>query len=179
MYKRLFKYEIAGTVFTFIAATLLHFVYKWTNGEVWAIMIGAVNESVWEHIKIFALPYILWGIFELAILKVPVKRLIVAKTLGLYILSALTIVFFYSYTAILGTSVLIVDIISVFVWVVLAHLISYKIMKSSSKIEMFFTISCFALAIFLSMYLSFTVNPPELELFRDPKTNLYGVIAIF
>ena len=179
MNKRLLKYEIIGTFFTFICASLLHFVYRWTNGAVWTIIIGAVNESVWEHIKIFALPYILWGIIELAVLQVPARRLIVTKTLGLYILSSITIVFFYSYTTIIGTSIVIVDIISVFVWVMLAHTISYKLMISKAKIEQFFTPACLALAIYLSMYISFTINPPHLELFRDPLTNLYGIIAIF
>ena len=38
-----------------VAGTLLHFVYEWFGGNVWAV-IGAVNESTWEHLKLLFFP---------------------------------------------------------------------------------------------------------------------------
>lgn len=63
---KLKKLEICGVFFIFICGTLLHFVYQWSNKSVVSILFGAVNESVWEHVKIFALPYAAWAIIELA-----------------------------------------------------------------------------------------------------------------
>ena len=35
-----------------IVGSLLHFLYDWTGEKRWAAVLGAVNESYWEHIKI-------------------------------------------------------------------------------------------------------------------------------
>lgn len=167
--------EIVGVLFTFIMGTILHFAYDWFGRDVRVIIFSAVNESVWEHIKIFTMPYIIWAVIEMMIIRVPKKKFIVSKVLGVYMLSAVTIVFFYTYTSILGKHVLIIDIVSIFVWICLSYIISYKLTCSQLRIEKAFTLAMFAFAIFLSMYLSFTVNPPRLELFRDPITNTYGI----
>ena len=48
-------WNIAGAAFALVAGTLLHFVYEWFGGNVWAV-IGAVNESTWEHLKLLYFP---------------------------------------------------------------------------------------------------------------------------
>lgn len=175
MKEKLKKMEIWGVLFTFFSGTLLHFCYEWSNRAVWSILIAAVNESVWEHIKIFILPYLLWAIIEICYLRIPMKKTIVAKTIGIYFFSAITILFYYAYSGILGHSLLPLDIISVFIWVALAHYISYKLISSNLKLDKFFTFSAFSLILLLAMYLTFSVNPPTLDLFRDPQTGLYGI----
>lgn len=176
MNNKLRKMEIGGIFFTFVAGTLLHFCYEWSNRAVWSILIAAVNESIWEHIKIFILPYLFWAIMEIAYLRIPMKKTIVAKTIGIYILAAITIFFYYTYSGIIGHSVLILDIISVFIWITLSHYISYKLISSNLKLDNFFIISVFTLMLLLSMYLTFSVNPPKVDLFKDPQTGLYGII---
>lgn len=176
MNNKLRKMEIWGILFTFATGTLLHFCYEWSNRAVWSILIAAVNESVWEHIKIFILPYLFWTIMEISYLRIPMKKTIVAKTIGTYVFAAITILFYYTYSGILGHSILILDIISVFIWVTLAHYISYKLISSNLKLDNFFTISVFALMILISMYLTFSVNPPKMDLFKDPQTGFYGII---
>ena len=37
-----------------VVGSLLHFLYDWTGEKRWAAVLGAVNESYWEHIKIAA-----------------------------------------------------------------------------------------------------------------------------
>lgn len=176
MKNRLLKMESWGVIFTFAAGTLLHFCYELSNHSVWSILIAAVNESVWEHVKIFILPYLFWAVIEICYLRVPMKKTLVAKAIGIYAFAAITILFYYTYSGIVGHSILIVDIISVFLWVVLSHYISYKLILSNLKLEQFFTIFAFALILLLTMYLTFSVNPPKIDLFKDPKTGLYGII---
>lgn len=174
--KEFFKLEIIGSIFCVIAGTLLHFVYEWSDKAVWSILFGSVNESVWEHVKIFSLPYIVWAIIEMAKIKLPIKKFVVSKTIGLYFLILSVILFFYIYSGILGRSFLIVDIISIVVWVFLAHLISYKLLTSNLNLSQWFTIACFMILLFLAMFFTFTVSPPKIDLFRDPLTGLYGII---
>ena len=59
--KTLFWFEVSGAVFVSIAAVVLHFLYEWSGGEIWTTLFSAVNESVWEHLKIFSLPYVFWA----------------------------------------------------------------------------------------------------------------------
>lgn len=174
--KELFKLEIIGSIFIIIAGTLLHFAYDWSQRAVWSILFGAVNESVWEHVKIFTLPYIVWAIIEIAKVRVPIRKFVVSKTIGLYFLILITIVFFYIYSGIVGRSILPVDIISIVVWVFLANIISYKLVTSNLNLNQWFTISCFLVLLFIAMFFTFTVNPPKIDLFRDPITGLYGII---
>mgnify|MGYP000963707917 CR=1 FL=1 len=42
----------------------LHFVYDWTGQARWAAYLAATNESTWEHMKLLAVPWVLWTIAE-------------------------------------------------------------------------------------------------------------------
>src|SRR5690625_4235364 len=43
----------------FVVGSILHFIYDWSGGQRWAAVLGAVNESYWEHIKIAIWPVLL------------------------------------------------------------------------------------------------------------------------
>lgn len=172
------KLEIYGIFFTFTSAVILHLCYSLSSGAAWAILFASVNDSVWEHIKIFALPYLIWMCMEFIIVKIQLRRFIVVKVIGLYAFSVFMVISSYLYIALLGASVTLVNFISYFIWTALAYIISCLIMISDKKIEGWFTVSAFLLVLFIAMYLSFTVNPPHMSLFRDPITNLYGIIPV-
>ncbi|MEE0264599.1 MAG: DUF6512 family protein [Acutalibacteraceae bacterium] len=170
------RLEIWGVFFVFISGTLLHFFYQWSNGSALAVLFGAVNESVWEHIKIFAVPYVVWSIMELAFSIPYFRQFVVAKVFGLYLLTALIISFFYLYTTILGTHILIVDIISVFIWIAAAHFFSYRVTTSEKDLRYLFPLCLGLLFLFMVMFFCFTAAPPHIELFKDPITGMYGII---
>lgn len=174
--KKLKTLEILGVPFVFLGGTILHFLYQLTGGSVAGILFGAVNESVWEHIKIFALPYVVWSIIELASSIPYFKQFVIAKVFGLYLQSVLIIVFFYMYTSILGYSILWLDILSVFVWIVISHIFSYKFTVNEADLRFLFPLAVGMLFLFFMMYFSFTAVPPHIELFKDPVTGMYGII---
>lgn len=176
MDNRLKRLEICGVFFVFICGTLLHFLYDWTNGSALGVLFGAVNESVWEHIKIFAMPYVVWSIIELAFSIPYFRQFVVAKVMGLYLLGGLIISFFYLYTTITGTAVLIIDILSVFAWISISHLFSYKITTSNKDLRNLFPLCLGLLFLFVVMYFCFTAVPPHIDIFRDPVTDMYGII---
>lgn len=176
MDNRLKRLEIVGVFFVFISGTLLHFLYDWSNGSMLGVLFGSVNESVWEHIKIFAMPYIVWSVIELACSIPYFRQFIVAKVLGLYLLCGLITGFFYLYTMILGRHVLFIDITSVFIWIAIAHIFSYRATTSYKDLRHLFPLCLGLLFLFLAMYFSFTAVPPHIELFKDPVTGMYGII---
>ena len=169
-------FEIIGIFVIYLCAVFLHFVFDLTNGSVLSILFGAVNESVWEHVKIFAVGYVLWAIFEILLLKPPFKKFVVAKTFSLYFLSLSIIVFFYTYTFFTKQAYLIADIIASVVFVILSQYISYRLTVSENNIKDYFCVACMLLMTYFLMFFSFTMFPPKNDLFRDPVTNMYGIM---
>lgn len=62
--KRRDAWEIAGLLWTLAAGNGLHFVYDWTGESVAAALFASVNESTWEHMKLLAVPWILFSLVE-------------------------------------------------------------------------------------------------------------------
>ena len=177
MHNRKFKIlEITGIPVIFLLATLLHFVYDFTDGSTLSILFGAVNESVWEHVKIFAVGYVFWSLVELLWVKPPFKKFVTAKTIALYFLSLAIIVFFYGYNLFIKEPILWLDISSSFVFVVLSQYISYRLITNENDIKDYFTVALMMLMLFFLMFFSFTAFPPKIDLFRDPITGMYGII---
>ncbi len=177
MNNRKFKIlEITGIPVIFLLATLLHFVYDFTDGSTLSILFGAVNESVWEHVKIFAVGYVFWSLVELLWVKPPFKKFVTAKTIALYFLSLAIIVFFYGYNLFIKEPILWLDISSSFVFVVLSQYISYRLITNENDIKDYFTVALMMLMLFFLMFFSFTAFPPKIDLFRDPITGMYGII---
>lgn len=176
MEERFRKLERWGVPVCFGLAFVVHFLYGWTNYALWAGLVGAANESVWEHAKLLILPYALWSVVEFAAAKPPLKRFAVAKAAGFAAMLGAMIGFYYLYTLFTGGPVLAVDIISVLAWGLLGFFVSSKLMRQP-KADAWFTVSVFALVLLAVMVISFTVNPPRVGLFQDPVTGGFGLYA--
>ena len=173
--KRYAVSEAVGVPVIYGAAVLLHFIYPLTNGSTLAVIFGAVNESVWEHVKIFSAAYCGYALLQLLWIRVPFRRYLVGKCCGLYVLSAGIIGFYYLYTSFTGEPILWVDVTSAAVMVVLAQLCSWALTVSSRRTEDLFVPALLMLLLYYLMFFSFTVFPPRTGLFRDPVTGGYGL----
>ena len=58
--KRWRTWETVGLLVVLAAGNLLHFVYDWTGQSPIAAPLAAVNESTWEHMKLFITPWGRW-----------------------------------------------------------------------------------------------------------------------
>ena len=57
-------YCLVGWILISIAGSMFHFTYQWTHCN-WAVgLLVAVNESVFEHVKILVLPVLLFWIID-------------------------------------------------------------------------------------------------------------------
>ncbi len=169
--------EIVGVPIIYLIAAVLHFVYDLSGGSTLSILFGAVNESVWEHLKIFAVGFVLWAIITLLWVRPPFYKYVVAKTLSLYFLLLTIIVFFYTYNLFTDGPVLILDLVSSFVFVALSQYLSYKLTTEDNDLQHYFAVAVMLLMMFFVMFFSFTVFPPKADLFRDPESGMYGVIG--
>ena len=172
--KTLLRLEIAGAVIVFIIASVLHFAYD-LSPNVLTSLIGAVNESIWEHIKIFSIAYIFYAFIELLWARPQFKRFVVSKTVGLILQGVFIPLAYYAYTIFTKKPVLIVDLLIGFIAAGLGFWVSYKLYNSDRELEKYFLTSLMILFLIIICLLCFTYFPPETELFRDVVTGEFGI----
>lgn len=174
--KYLIKIQIIVTVVCIILGIFLHFTYK-ISGNNWLVgSFSAVNESVWEHLKLVVFPIFIIGIIEYFFVVDKANNYIEAKAIAVIFSMFLIPIAFYTYTNLLGTDITVLDISIFIISVVLSELISYIIMtkeKKSTKItEIFFG---GLLLIIIFSFIIFTYNTPKLSIFKDPINDTYGI----
>jgi hypothetical protein len=175
MKRSIFTWELAGIVFIVVLGSLLHFAFEWSGRWTPVAAIAAVNESVWEHLKLGFWPALVYAVLEYTRFAKSANNFFFAKTLGIYLIPITIVVLFYSYTAILGHGLLIVDILIFVIAVIVGQLVSYKLLVASPLPERLNRFALIALAVLGILFVLFTFNPPQLDLFRDSVTGAYGI----
>lgn len=173
--KKLVKIEIAGVLFTYFSGIFLKQASKIFDFNVWTIIFGAVNNSLWEEMKCFAFPYLIWACIEFCMIKPPLRIFTVSKSTGLYAIISLFIIQFAFSFVLFDNSFDLIKIMTELIWCIIAHYVSYKILTSGTDVNDIFILSIFMIILFLSMYLSFTVNPPHFKIFKDAQMQIYGI----
>lgn len=174
--RKLEKAQIIVTVLSIIFGTILHFLYKWTGENIIVASFSAVNESVWEHLKLVFYPMLLSGIIEYFFVKDITNNYIEAKTIGIFSSICFIVISFFTYTGILGTNFLFLDILIFIISILLGEFISYKFMKRPNESNKNTKILATVIMIFLLLcFIVFTYITPEVNLFRDPITGTYGI----
>ena len=154
----------------------LHFLYEWTGENSFAALFFPVNESVWEHLKLLAVPFIIFAFVEYFLPGGKRRGFFAAKALSLWAgITAITALY-YLYSGIAGAHFLIADIALFVIGAISAYALDYKLLSAgafSSK-----TADCLGLAVLLltfACFAAFTFFPPEIPLFKDPAAGAYGV----
>jgi hypothetical protein len=176
MNNEIFKWELIGMIFIILVGSLFHFVFELSGNFPPVGAIAAVNESVWEHLKLGYWPLVFFSIIEYKFLKDKAKNIGLAKLLAAITIILTIIIIFYSYTAILGEDILIIDILSFVIAIIVGQIVSYKVLSSSQFSNWINLISWTLFIILGVLFVVFTYFPPELFLFEDPLTGLYGII---
>ena len=99
-------WEIVVTLFVIIFGAALHFMYEWTNYSPLMGLFAPVNESVWEHLKLGFWSLILISLIEFPFIKNHINNFFLAKLIGVISLELVIIIVFYTYTEIIGKSIL-------------------------------------------------------------------------
>ena len=176
MNKKVLKWELIGIAVISIFGSVLHFVFEWSGGYEPVGVIAAVNESVWEHFKIGFWPALFYSIFEYSFLRKSTNNFAIAKATGIYVIPITIAILFYSYTAIIGKEILIVDILIFVIAVVVGQLTSYRILTLKPLPGILHGFGIFLIVILAVAFGLFTFYPPHLALFRDALTGGYGII---
>ena len=170
-------WQLLGYTVVAILGTLLHFLYDWTDGAKIAALFSGVNESTWEHMKLFFFPAFFFAIFQSFFFK-EYNNYWLIKLLGTMLGLMLIPIIFYTYNGAIGKSP---DWLNILIFFISAgacflfegllfkrNLANISGLKTPSII--IFVLHCFA-------FFFFTFKTPKLGVFLDPIYKTYGIIA--
>ena len=165
--------EIAGTLFIIFLGTALHFTFDFSGRNPLVGSFSAVNESVWEHLKLPFWPSLLWMLIEMYPLRKVVGNFFAAKTIGTIVMIVIIPAVFYAYTA-FTEEILVVDIATFMIAVIVGQIASYKLFKKGKPSKRTEIIALIVIALLAVIVVVFTFYPPHLSIFQDSNTGLYG-----
>lgn len=177
MKRSILRWELGGIIFIVVLGSLLHFAFEWSGNWPPLGAIAAVNESVWEHLKLGFWPALLYAALEYGRFGKSANNFPFAKTAGIYLIPVTIVVLYYAYTAILGHGLLVVDIAIFVVAVIIGQLVSYKLLMASALPARVNRFAPVALVILAILFVLFTFYPPQIPLFRDSVTGGYGIVG--
>lgn len=173
---RVGRWQLLGFLFVCAAGTALHFLYDWSGGSAIAAPFAAVNESVWEHMKLLFWPMLLWAAAEAPALGGYLRGFWPAKALGVLLGLALVPVLYYTYTGALGLSSLWADIAIFFAAAAAAFWVETRLLgRERRRGGWTRPAALIVLAALAAAFLLFTFFPPHIPLFQDPVTGGYGL----
>lgn len=167
-------WQMAGFIFTAAVGTLLHFLFDWTGGNVVAALFSAVNESIWEHMKLLFYPQVLFALAEYIFWGKDVEAFWCIKLTGIVIGLVLIPVAYYTYTGILGINGDWFNIAIFFLAAGVAYWRETVLFQRNALCSIHPKLAVLLLCLLAAVFILFTFNPPCIPLFRDPMTGGYG-----
>lgn len=166
-------WQVAGFLVTSVVGTLLHFLYDWSGESRIAGLFSAVNESIWEHMKLVYFPMFLFALVQRR--SAEDRRFWCIKLAG--ILTALLLIptLYYTYTGALGVFADWFNITIFFLAAGAAYYLESKLFQSSVSCTVPSGIALGLLLLIGLLFVLFTFCTPEIPLFADPRTGRYGI----
>ena len=169
------RWQITGFLFTSILGTLLHFLFDASGQAITAALFSAVNESIWEHMKLLFYPMLLFAILEHRLLKDPGPYFWCVKLKGTLLGLSLIPIMFYTYNGAIGRSPDWLNISIFFISAAIAYIYEARQFKSGSEICKNPKRALVSLIGIALLFVIFTFKAPELGIFKDPLTSTYGI----
>ena len=169
------RLSIFGAIFVVLAGSVLHFVYGWSGNSSIVGLFAPINESPWEHMKLVFTPMCIFAFGEYIYLKKTSKNycfsLLSAQIYAIFLI----LLVFYSYTSLIKHSILAIDIGSFVIAVILAKIVSYKILTKKIDFRQSQMYSSICLFLVAGFFILATLNPPHINVFQDPNDLTYGI----
>jgi hypothetical protein len=173
--KQIFTWEIAGFVFISLSGSLLHFTFEFFGEWPPVALIAAVNESVWEHLKLAFWPAVLCALIERPFFRRSARNFWTAKTAGILAMPVVIVSGFYGYTALAGRHILWADILLFMLAVFIGQMVSFGFLLHRAYPASIKLSALILLALMIAVFSSLTFFPPRCPLFLDPLTGQYGI----
>ena len=167
-------WQIFGFVFVVIAGVLLHFIYEWTNNCIIVAPFSAVNESIWEHMKLLFFSLFIFAIIEFYFIGNKFINFWFAKLNCIFTGFILIPIIYYTYTGALGVNADWFNIFIFFIAAALSFFVEYLIILNRFDYLNSEIISFVFLCLIALLFIIMTFVQPEIPLFQDMRTGKYG-----
>ena len=168
------KWQIIVTIICLILGTILHFTYEISKYNPIVGLFSAVNESVWEHLKLLAFPMTLMSLIGVFVVKKQSKNYWLSQVIGIVTAMLFVIIFFYTYTGIIGKNIAVLDIGLFIIGIILGEYVTFKIFKIENQFKAEIP-SIILIILILMLFIVFTFYPPIIPLFEDPIFGTFGL----
>lgn len=165
---------MVGFIFTGVLGTVLHFLFDWTNGNIFAALFSAVNESIWEHMKLLFYPMVLFAVLQYRAWSREVASFWCVKLFGILAGIVLIPVLYYTYTGILGASAGWFNIALFFIVAAFVYWLESKMFLKGVTYRIPDRAAVFGICLVGLAFTVLTFWPPHVPLFQDPVSGTYG-----
>lgn len=167
--------QMAGFIFTGILGTFFHFLFDLSGGSWIAGLFSAVNESIWEHMKLLFYPMVVYGVWSYFRWGKNLPNFWCVKCKGLLLGLLLIPVLYYTYTGVLGTSADWFNITIFFLAAGAAYFFeTLQLQKDNRKCCPALAIT--GIAVLAILFTLFTFFPPRIPFFQDPVSKTFGIM---
>jgi hypothetical protein len=173
--RAILRWAVAGAAVMILAGSALHFAFGWAGGWRPLALVAAVNESIWEHLKLAFWPGLAWALLTRPGAGLPRGRRLAAAGIGLAAVSVLIVAVFTGYTRILGTNLLALDIGTFVLAVLTGQGVVAALLRAGPLPR---GLVAAGLALLLAQVLAFslfTFHPPAHWLFVEARSGLSGL----
>ena len=161
------KIIIRIAVFYFITVligTLSHFAFKTFNFNNWLKVVFPINESTFEHLKLFFYPFMITSIIEGFIYKENLKTFISKRGFIISFIMLFEIFYISIMTHLFGINSFI-NISSYYILMFISYIISFNLDENNKVIKIGGYIN---ILIWIFIFIYFTYHPLDSLIFIDP-----------
>ena len=167
-------WQMVGFIVTAVVGTLLHFLFDWSGGNVTAALLSAVNESIWEHLKLLFYPMVAVAVVEYFSWGKDMDAFWCIKLMGIALGLVLIPAVYYTYTGILGVNADWFNIAIFFLAAGAVYWTETKMFQRKFTCRVSAGVALALICVISMIFTIFTFLPPQIPFFRDPITGTYG-----
>jgi hypothetical protein len=164
-------WEVGAFGFIMLVGSFFHFIYELSGFHPYAALFGSVNESSWEHLKLFFYPGVVFLLVEHAFVKDFANNYWWGKAMALVVTPIGVLVSFYFYLGIVlpiwGEGTLALDISTGAFGVLLGNIVSYRILTSPPHEPSRNAAAAAVMAVLTTAFMTLTYFPPKFFVFED------------
>ena len=172
--KKLQCWQLGGFMATAALGTLLHFLFHWTGENVIVALFSAVNESIWEHLKLLFYSAVFVAVIQYFFWGKMVPSFWCIKLLGILIGLVLIPVVYYTYTGILGINADWFNITIFFLAAAALYWMETRLFQHGYTCQSGSGLAVTLILLIAIAFTVFTFAPPHIPFFQDPMTGTYG-----
>ena len=152
-----------------ILGTLGHFLYKWSGNSPIAALFFPINESTWEHLKLLFFPFLLVSVWKYFRHGRYQRNFFYNQWIAVLYGMLSIIILFFTYSGVIGHSVLIIDLLIYVFSVILTFYVADRL-NEATKRSSFMPANVAVLWLAVSfLFFLFTCFPPDIPLFFPPQ----------